>query len=56
MGECWFVPDRFVIRLEEVEKVLLKIKLAKAMVPDCIPNWILKRLGMHSGTSYMFHL
>ena len=42
MAESWLVPDGFIIREEEVEKTLLKIKLDKAMGPDYFLNWILK--------------
>ena len=40
IAEGWLVADRFIIRVEEVGKIPLKIKLDKAMGPDYIPNWI----------------
>jgi hypothetical protein len=36
------IPDKYIIRVEDVEKQLMKTKLHKAPGPDGIPNWILR--------------
>ena len=37
-------PDKFIISVQEVEKCLANVKIAKAIGPDQLPNWILHDL------------
>ena len=36
------IPDRYIIRVQDMEKQLSSIKLRKAPGPDGVPNWVLR--------------
>ncbi len=42
---CEFVPDQYIISLQEVEKKLMDTNVQKAIGPDYIPNWVLRDLA-----------
>ena len=41
------LPDRYTVKIEDVEKKLMNIQLRKASGPDGIPNWVYRDFAGH---------